>query len=122
VSPLMPKVITNDWQYASTADIADDTAVEVAAAPAADQRHYVAAVQVLNTDTAVGTIVQVLHGSTVIGNLFVGPYVAAAPGTNYAQATYPKPLKGAAGAAINVKCVTTSAQVRVAVQGFTATA
>ena len=118
---IRPTTIISDRQYASTSDIADTTAVEVAAAPGAGKRHYVVAIQVTNSDVAVGTVLQILHGSTVIGNLFVGPYVAAAPGTSFAQATFPQPLKGAANAAINVACVTTSAQVRVSVQGFVAT-
>jgi hypothetical protein len=108
----------SDWQYASSADITDTTAVAVAAAPGAAKRHRVVAIQVTNSDTAVGTVVQVLTASTVIANLFVGPYVAAAPGVSYAQATFPLPLKGGVNEAINVIAVTNSAQVRVSVQGY----
>lgn len=120
MSALMPKSIIKDWQYADANDIADTTAVEVAAAPGTGKRNYVTAIQVTNTDTAVGTVVQVLDGSTVIANLHVGPYVAAAPGTSYAQAVFPSPLRCSDNAACNVKCVTTSAQVRTSVQGFVA--
>jgi hypothetical protein len=116
----MPGTIIADWQYASAADIVDTTAVEVAAAPGSGKRNYVVAIQVGNSDTAVGSFVRILSGATVIANLFVGPFVAAAPGSSYAQATFPQPLKGADNAAINVDVVTTSAQVRVSVQGFVA--
>ena len=116
---LMPSITAAaDWQYASTADIADTTAVEVVAAKTG-YRHRVCAIQAHNTDTAVATIVNILTGATVIGSIFLPPYIAAAPGDHYVQATYPMPLIGAVGANINVVCVTTSAQVRVSVQGVT---
>lgn len=107
-----------EWQYASAADIADTNAVEVVALKAG-YRHRVMAIQANNTDTAVGTVIQIRTGTTVIGNLFVGPFVAAAPGDSTDEAVYPMPLIGAVGANINVICVTTSAQVRVSVQGVT---
>jgi hypothetical protein len=108
----------NAWQYASTGDIADTNAVDVAAAKTG-YRHRVCAIQVHNSDTSVGTVVNIRTGSTVIGSVFVGPFVAAAPGNSYVQATYPMPLIGDVSATINVICVTTSAQVRVSVQGVT---
>lgn len=107
-----------EWQYASSADIADTNAVEVVAAKAG-YRHRVCAIQAHNTDTAVATIVNILSGSTLIGSIFLPPYIAAAPGEHYVQATYPMPLIGDVGGNINVVCVTTSAQVRVSVQGVT---
>jgi len=118
---IRPQTIIKDWQYADTADITDTTAVVVAAAPGAGKRNYVVGVQVTNSNIAVGTVVQLLSGSTVIANLFVGPYVAATPGNSFAQASFLQPLKGGVNEAINVKCVTTSAQVRTSVQGFVAT-
>jgi hypothetical protein len=122
MSPLMPKVITNDWQYASSADITDTTAVEVQAAPGATQRNFVVAAQFTNSDATIGTVVQILSGSTVIGNAYVGPQIATTGSMNGYGLVFPKPLKGGLNEAINVKCVTDSAQVRVSVQGFTATA
>jgi hypothetical protein len=113
---------SNEWQYADANDITDTTAVEVKAAPGANKRHRVVAVQLTNTDTAVGTVVQVLSGaSTVLANLWVGPYVAAAPGGAGQCAIFPLPLRATANEAIQVKCVTTSAQVRCSVQGYTET-
>jgi len=109
---------SNQWQYASAADIVDTTAVEVVAAKAG-YRHRVTGAHALNTDLTIGTIVQIRTGTTVIGNLFVGPFVAAAPGGATDDDDYEMPLMGDVGANINVICVTTDAQVRVAVQGVT---
>ena len=107
-----------DWQYASTADIVDDAAVEVVAARAG-YRHRVCAIQAHNTDTAVATIVNIRTGTTVIGSLFLPPYIAAAPGKHSVEIEFPMPLIGAVGSNINVICVTTSSQTRVSVQGVT---
>ena len=107
-----------DWQYASTADITDTNAVEVVAAKTG-YRHRVCAIQAHSSDTAVGTVVNILTGATVIGSIFVGPFVVAAPGSATVCATYPVPLKGAVSANINVQAVTTSAQLRVSLQGVT---
>lgn len=118
---IMPATIVGDWQYSDTADIVDTTAVEAMAAKTG-ARHLVTGIQATNTDTAVGTVIQILSASTVIGQVMVGPYVAAAPGASYAEASYFKPLKGGSGEAINIKCVTTSAQVRCSLQGVTVVA
>lgn len=118
---IMPAAIINEWQYASTSDIADTTPVEVKAAPGAANRHRVTGIHVVNSDTAVGTYVQLLSGSTVIWTGFVPPYIAAAPGTNVDGDQFVKSLIGGLNEAINVACVTTSAQVRVSVQGVTVT-
>ena len=107
-----------DWQYASTADITDTNAVEVVALKAG-YRHRVMAIQAHSTDTAVGTVVNIRTGTTVIGSIFVGPFVAVAPGADTVCVVYPMPLKGDVSANINVIAVTTSAQLRVSVQGVT---
>lgn len=115
---LMTHAMISDWQYASTADIADTTAVEVAAAPGSARRHRVVGVDIHNSDIAVGTVVNVRSGTTVLWSGFVSPYVAAAPGASHIGASFLLPLKGGVNEAINVICVTTSAQVRVSLQGF----
>ena len=107
-----------DWQYASTSDIADTNAVECVAAKTG-YRHRVMAIQANNTDTAVGTVVNIRSGTTVLASVFVGPFVAAAPGGEGIAVTYPMPLKGDVSGNINVIAVTTSAQLRVSVQGVT---
>lgn len=110
-----------DWQHADAADVTGTTAVEAVAAKSG-HRHLVMAIQATNTDTAVGTIIQIRSGTTVIGYISVGPHVVLAPGTNFAQATFPKPLKGNPGENINFVCVTDSAQVRCSLQGVTVVA
>lgn len=119
---IMPRTIVSDWQYASSADIVDTNAVTVSAAPGTTLRNYVSGVDVHNSDIAVGTVVNVLSGSTVIWSCFVSPFVVAAPGSSHVGRCFVQPLKGGANEAITVQCVTTSAQVRVALQGFTAVA
>lgn len=121
MSALICKAPTGDWSYASTSDIADDTAVEVVAAKTAC-RHRVTDITLLNTDTAVATLVQVRTGTTVLWTGFLAPYIAAAPGVNQIDRTFVRPLKGASGGNINVICVTTSAQVRASISGYTETA
>lgn len=118
---LRPETVINDWSYVSAADITDTNAAEAKAAPGAGKRHYVAAIQVANSDTTPGTYVHVLSASTVLWTGFVSNYVVAAPGASYIEATFPVPLKGGINEAINVK-VETAAQVRFNVQGFTARA
>lgn len=116
---LMTNNFVKQWQYVTAADITDTNAAEAQAAPGAERRHYVTAVQVANSDTTPGTYVHVLSGSTVLWTGFVSNYVVAAPGSSYIQATFPQPLMGGVNEAINVKA-DTAAQVRFSVQGFVA--
>lgn len=119
---IMPKQIIAQWQYASSADITDTTPVAVKAAGGSGKRHLVTGVHFVNSDIAVGSYVRVLSGSTVIWNGFVGPFVAAAPGSSVDGEQFNTPLVGGDNEAINVDVVTTSAQVRVSIQGVTVVA
>jgi hypothetical protein len=116
--PFDQRPIAALWQYVSPAEIADTADDEVVAASSGN-RHYVTSLQICNTDTAVGTVVVVKSASTVIWAGMVGPYVAAAPGSSYSQAVFPIPLRGAVGEALNVACLTNSAQVTFNAQGYT---
>jgi hypothetical protein len=62
--------------------------------------------------------VHILSAATVIWTGFISPYVVAAPGSSYIEATFPSPLRGGIGEAINVK-VETASQIRFNLQGFT---
>jgi hypothetical protein len=117
---LTPGTIADQWQYVTAADITDTNAAEAKAAKTRN-RHYVTSVQVANSDTTPGTYVHLLSGSTVIWTGFISPYVVAAPGQSYIEATFPSPLRGGISEAINVK-VESAAQIRFNVQGFTAKA
>jgi hypothetical protein len=114
---LMTQNFVSTWQYVSAADITDTNATAAAAAPGAGRRHRVVAVQIANVDTTPGTFVHILSGSTVIWTGFVSPYVVAAPGASYIEATFPIPLVCATNEACNVK-VETASQIRFNVQGF----
>jgi hypothetical protein len=114
---IIPSAPIAEWQYASSADIVNTTAVEVAPA-VASQRNRVTGIDVHNSDTAVGTVVNVLSGSTVIWSCFVNPFVVAAPGQNHVGRNFNQPLVGGVSEAISVQCVTDSAQVRVSLQGI----
>lgn len=109
----------SNWSYVSPAEIADTSDDEMVAA-ATGKKHYVTGVQISNTDTAVGTVVVLKSGSTVIWAGMVGPHVAATPGSAFISASFLTPIPTAAGAALNCACLTTSAQVTVCAQGYTA--
>ena len=119
MSALITNAPVGDWQYASSADITDTNAVDVAAAPGAGRCHRVTDVTINNSDTAVGTVVNVRSGTTVLWSGFVSPFVAAAPGVSHISHSFVRPLKGGNNEAINVICVTTSGQVRVSLCGYT---
>lgn len=121
MSSLITIAPTGDWQFVSAADITDTSAVEVVAAKTG-YRHRVTDITINNTDTAVATLVNVRSGTTVLWTGFLGPYIAAAPGVNQIDRSFVRPLKGDSGANINVICVTTSAQVRASISGYTETA
>lgn len=114
--------LIGEWQYTSPSDITDTTPVVVAAAPGAGKRHRVTGVHFSNSDTAVGSNVQILSGSTAIWTGFVGPFVAAAPGSSNDGDQFAKSLIGGENEAISVVVLTTSAQVRASVQGVTVVA
>lgn len=117
MSSLVPGAVADQWQYVSSADITDTNAAEAKAAKTG-HRHFVTSVQIASSDDTPGTYVHILSASTVIWTGFVNPYVVTAPGNSYIQATFPSPLRGGIGEAINVK-VETASKIRFNVQGFT---
>lgn len=62
---------------------------------------------------------QILSASTVLWQFYMAPQIAATTGHNGVPITFPVPLKSATGEALNVKCVTTSAEVYANAQGYT---
>jgi hypothetical protein len=107
----------NSWQYASAADVTDTTSTEMKAATAS-VRNYTSSCTFSNTDATVGTYVNILSASTVLSVVYVAPQVASTAGQNSLAVTFSPPLRGAVNEAINFQAVTTSAQLRVACQGF----
>ena len=101
------------WAYTSPAVIEDTTAVAVKAA-STGYKHRVCAIQLCNADASVDTMVQLLDHETVI---WQGLIVHGQPPV---AVNFDIPLVVTVSKALNVKCVTTSAEVYVNVQGFTA--
>lgn len=108
----------NEWTYPSAGAITDTTAVEMKAA-VTGKRNYLTAIQLSNTDATVGTVVQVLSAATVLWQFYLAPQIAATNGQNGVSIPFPVPLRSATGEALNVKCVTTSAEVYANAQGYT---
>lgn len=106
--------IANDgaWTYAgATGGIADTTAVALKAGVAGEVQEL-DTLQFVNTDASVATEVEILSGSTVLWRGF-----APAAGAHPTSVRFDGSIKTAAGAALNVKAVTTSAQLIVNAQG-----
>lgn len=108
------------WQYASAADVTDTTSTEMTAA-VASTRKYTKTCTFSNTDATVGTYINILSASTVIGVVYVAAQVAATAGSNSLHVEFTPPLRGGVNEAINFQAVTTSAQLRTACQGFAST-
>lgn len=116
---LINHAIYDDWQFVSAADITDTNAVEVKAG-VSGKRHRVTDVTLNNTDAAVATLVHIRSGTTVLWTCFLENFVTAAPGGGtHRSHAFVRPLKGLSGSDINVICVTTSAQVRASICGYT---
>ncbi len=97
----------------ASALITDTSDTAVIAAQGAGVRTYVTTIVVANSDATVGTLVAIKDGTTI------KMYVPAAPAYGGAIITLPKPLRGSANTAWNAACLTTSAEVRVSMVGFT---
>ena len=108
----------NEWVYASAGAIADTNAVALKAA-VAGKVNYLCAIQLSNLDATVGTIVQILSASTVLWQFYLAPQIAATNGQNGVPIVFPVPLRSAVNEALNVKCVTNSAEVYANAQGYT---
>lgn len=100
------------WKYAAATPI-EDTADDVIKAAVSGRSNYLCALQIFNKDASVGTVVVVKDGSTVV---WAG-YVASAGG--HVEAEFPVPIQGTVNTALNVACITTSAEVVVSAQGYT---
>jgi hypothetical protein len=100
-----------DWRYVPAADagIANTTAVEIKAADTGVV-NYIDEITVGN-NSAVATVVQILSASTVIARIHAP---AQSPGYRH---VFDPPLASAAGEALNVKAVTTSAALLVIAKG-----
>jgi hypothetical protein len=100
------------WKYASATAIENTSDVALKAA-VSGQCNYLCSMQIYNKDASVGTVVVVKDGSTVV---WAG-YVPAVSGRT--EVVFGVPIKGTINTALNFACITTSAEVIVAAQGYT---
>jgi len=108
------------WFYSTSGTaITTNTTTTLQAAQASGIRNYLAALSCDNTGTGAATELQVLDGSTVIYDGFIG---AASTTLNDPHFTvlFPVPLQGTAATAMNLKTVTTGAALYCSAQGFAA--
>lgn len=110
-----------DWTYAAASGGIVDTSDNVLkAAGAAGIRNYLTWIDLINTDTTVGTEVVVKDGSTVIWRTFIPASIAAVTQPMPVSFNFPTPLRGTAATALNVACITTSSQTYVNAGGYQA--
>ena len=110
---VMPYAINQNFISGATAKIEVDTVISLIAAQAAGIRIYVTSLLVTNSDATVGSLVEIRDGTTTI--LWRG--YAAPAGGGFACA-FPVPLRGTAATALNVYCMTASAEVYVSASGY----
>lgn len=106
--------VPNDdtWTYAGvTTGIADTTAVAIKAA-VTDAVIELDSIQFTNSDASVATEVEILSATTVLWRGY-----APAAGVSPQKHDFAGSIKTVAGEALNVKAVTTSAQLIVSAQG-----
>ena len=94
------------------ADLTTDTATEVIAAQGANNRVNLTTIVITNSHATVGTVVQILDGTTVKARIY------AAPVGGGAAITLPTPIRGSADTAWKVKCETSGASVQAFLSGF----
>jgi hypothetical protein len=110
--------LAGGWKYtAASGGITDTTPVAIKAAAGVRQYNYITSLQLMNADAAVATEVELLDGSTVIWRGYL-PMLAASTAPVPVDFKFNPPLVGSNNTALNVKVVTTSAQVYVNAQGY----
>jgi hypothetical protein len=110
--------LAGGWKYtAASGGIADTTPVEIKAAAGLGRFNYIKSLQLMNSDVSVATEVELLDGSTVLWRGFL-PALAASTAPVPVDFKFDPPLVGSQNTALNVKAVTTSAQLYVNAQGY----
>jgi hypothetical protein len=110
--------LVNGWSYAAASGGIEDTAdVAIKAAAGAKRYNYLNGLQLMNRDASVGTEVVIKDGSTVLWRTYLAPVLTGSAPVPISVSFNP-PLVGSNNTALNVACITTSAQVYVNAQGF----
>lgn len=99
----------------TSSDITNTTASELLAAGSGGTRHYIESWAVSNSHASVGTVVELLNGSTVVAHCPAGPNFGGC------TRTFKTPIRGGSNTAINCRAVTSGAAVRCSVTGFDST-
>ena len=108
------------WQYSTNGTaITTNTSTTLQAAQAASVRNYLAAFSCDNTGTGVATELQILDGSTVIYDGYIGA-ASATLNNPHLTVTFPVPLRGTAATAMSLKTLTTGAALYCSAQGYAA--
>lgn len=94
----------------NTSDITDTTSTAIIAAKAGSAT-YITSLIVTNSHATVGTVVQILNGSTVVQRFY-----AKAVGGG-AVLAFEDPLRGAVNTAWNCKCETTGSAIQCSMVG-----
>lgn len=112
---VLPYAKPVDMVSGVTAAIVDTTSTQVLAAPGAGLRNYITSIIVTNSHATVSTFVTILDGNA--GTIIWEGYALAAGGGFVC--TFPTPLKQPTTATrLDVKCVTTGANVIASVAGY----
>lgn len=110
--------LADGWAYAAASGGIQDTSdVAIKAAAGVGRCNYLSSIDLMNSDVSVATEVVVKDGSTVIWRTYL-PALAASTAPVPFTREFDPPLAGSRNTALNVACITTSAQVYVNAQGF----
>ena len=119
--PVVPYSIPEaTWQWSTNGTaITTNTTTTLQAAQAATVRNYLAALTCDNSGTGAATELQILDGSTVIYDGFIGAASATLNAPHF-TVTFPVPLRGTAATAMSLKTLTTGAALYCSAQGYAA--
>jgi hypothetical protein len=110
--------LANGWSYAAeSGGITSTSDVPIKAAAGAGRYNYLSSIDVMNTDASVATEVVIKDGSTVIWRTKLAALAANTAPVPF-QRHFNPPLVGSNNAALNVACVTNSAEVYINAQGY----
>ena len=118
VAPYVDPATT--WQYSTGGTaITTNTSTVLQAAGAAGLRNYLVALTCDNSGTGVATELQVLDGTTVIWDGFIGA-ASATLNDPHLPVSFPIPLRGTAATSMSLKTVTNAASLWCSAQGYQA--
>lgn len=110
--------LANGWSYAAeSGGIVNTSDVALKAAAGVGRSIYLSSLDLMNTDVSVSTEVVIKDGSTVIWRTKLPALAASTAPVPFSRQFNP-PLVGSQNTALNVACITTSAEVYINAQGY----